>query len=180
MGITYEFKLHCFKVKDTSKVDLKVVICAGENWEKNLKEYKEESRKNIERKSVTYKHETSRKNGYKTLNLAIPKSTNVIAIGNAACDCWDMMNRYSVEFYDKNRTLIKIETLRIDFEGNHFMLLVPEGTAFVNYEINYDENDFWDNTHDFKLSSVCHECKPDYYGSFEFDISELGGDCKIQ
>ena len=182
MGITYEFKIHFFKVKDISKVDTSVIECTGENWENKLKNYKEESKKNILEKLDTFKHDPSSKNGYTALSIPVPAFANVVAIGNAACDWWSMTNKYRVYFFNKNRESLKTEVVTADFEFNHFMMVIPKHTAFINYAINFNKSDpyFKDKYHDFRKSHVCRRCNPDYVEPYEFNIAELGGNCKIQ
>jgi hypothetical protein len=176
MGICYQCKIRCFKVKDLTKVNLEVLEYCGENREAKLAQYYKESKLNIKKVLAVYNHEPSAKGGYRIIRLPIPIGTNVIAFGNDACDCYDMTNHYEITFYDEEMAVIGSEHKTAKFERNNFMLLVPENTRSIDYEINESSWQYqrYDRYHDFQLTMFCNFCHP------EFDPYEVSEICDVE
>ena len=155
MGISYQCKIRCFKVKDLNKVDLAVLENVGENWRARLSEYYLTSKENIDRVLAVYSHEPSLKRGHLITKIAIPAETNVVAFGNDACDELDSDNLYDIYFFCEKRKLIEQVTVKASVERNNFMLIVPENAKSLDYGINDDGR----NVHNFGLTNDCRLCK---------------------
>ena len=159
MGIIYQVKIRCFKVKDVSKVDLNVVS-EGDVREPNystafkerLKTYIAASKENIESVLMVYDHDPGCKRDYTITNLYVPPDTNVLAFGNDACDRYGPHQYYDVKFYNFDKNLLEKKTVRAYSERNNFMLLVPPSTFFIEYVIG----DY--ATHSFAFGPKCRQC----------------------
>ena len=126
MGIIYQCKIRCFKVKDTTKVNLKPI--QFRRWKVKLQQYYAESKENIEEVLAIYRHYPSAKRGHLIVNIPIPDRTNVIAFGNVACDRLNITNIYKITFFDKDKKEIGKKHMVTKEERNNFMVLCPEQT----------------------------------------------------
>ena len=82
MGIIYRFAMRFLKVKDLDKVDLDVVTSDDDNFD----EYLEKAKENRASKLKEVIMNPGSKRQYTVENIAVPEGTQVIAIGNEACD----------------------------------------------------------------------------------------------
>ena len=104
MGIIYQCKIRCFKVKDTTKVNLKPIqFRLGKSWKVKFQQYCAASKENIEEVLAVYRHYPDTKRGHLIVNIPIPDRTNVIAFSNNACDRLDITNIYKITFFDKDK-----------------------------------------------------------------------------
>ena len=158
MGIIYQVKIRCFKVKDVSKVDLNVlseddkVFNITETYNKLLQPYYAASKKNIESVLMVYNHDPDSKHDYTLTNIYIPPETNVIAFGNNACDRRGPNQNYYVKFYNFEKKLIEKKEICAQSERNNFMVLVPPKTFFIEYVIG----DY--AYHSFAFGPHCYRC----------------------
>jgi hypothetical protein len=161
MGIIYQCKIRCFKVKDTSKVDLNPLEANVKHWKSRLNQYYLSSKENIDEVLAVYKHFPGLKRGYRIINIPIPEGTNVIAFGNEACDRRDAVI-YDINFYNKNHQKIKYLCMGLEWERNNFMVLCPENTSYIYYGINEYESYPQDieRLHDFNFKDFCEDCGP--------------------
>ena len=176
MGICYHCTIRCLKVKDLSKVELRVIESCEKDWEEKIKQYYLESRLNIKKVFITHKHEPSAKGGHRIVRVPVPEGTNVIAFGNDACDCYDMTNHYEITFYDAEMKVISIEQKTAKVERNNFMIIIPPGTCSIDYQINDNatQRNYYDRFHDYQLTRFCNICRP------EFDPYEVEEDCSVE
>jgi hypothetical protein len=159
MGIIYQVKIRCLKVKDVSKVDLTVVSegdvrephCSTA-FKERLKTYIAASKENIESVLMVYDHDPGWKRDYTITNLYVPPDTNVLAFGNDACDRYGPDRYYDVKFYNFNKDLIEKKKVKAYSERNNFMLLVPPNTFFIKYVIG----DY--AMHSFEFGPKCYKC----------------------
>ena len=188
MGICYQCKIRCFKVKDISQVDLEVFDCElQDDWRQKLNEYRFNSKLNIEKTLATYEHDPSAKRGHIITRILVPAETNVIAFGNDACDRYDMINTYEVAFFNSKRKRIHSIVQLSEIERNNFMVLVPEKTHYINYSINFDTDEadddyYFDKVHDFRFRQNCFHCDRYVHTPPELeDICDTCSDtCKLQ
>ena len=159
MGIIYQVKIRCLKVKDVSKVDLTVVTegeprvpnCSA-SFKEKLKTYIAASKENIESVLMVYDHDPGSKRDYTITNLYVPPGTNVLAFGNDACDRYGPDRYYDVKFYNFEKNLLEKKTVRAYSERNNFMLLVPPNTFFIKYVIG----DY--AIHSYAFGPKCCQC----------------------
>jgi len=154
MGIIYHCVIRCFKVKNVEEVDLTVVSDEDKSQKEYLTKYFQKAKANVVEKLAEYKHHPGFKNGHKILNLKVPKQSNMIAFSNSACDQYGG-SFYFVHFFDQERKLIETKYVDHEKEKNNFMLLVPENTYSIDYEIN-DYGATAD--HDFNFGKRCQSC----------------------
>jgi hypothetical protein len=184
MGICYQCKIRCFKVKDISKVDLNVISQIDQNWRKIYNNYVLKSKKNIDVILAVYEHNPSAKRGHKISRIFVPPGSNVVAFGNDACASYDVTNYYHVDFMGKSKRKISSKTVTAPNKRNNFMLLIPEGTQYINYEINIPVGITHANylvDHDFEFRDTCREC--DQYSGiklYELDVTEINENCLVQ
>ena len=159
MGIIYQVKIRCFKVKDVSKVDLTVqseddprVPDHSTAYKERLKPYIAASKENIESVLMVYDHDPGCKRDYTITNVYVPPGTDVLAFGNDACDRYGPNQYYDVKFYDFNKNLIEKKEIRAYSERNNFMVLVPPKTFFIEYVIG----DY--AIHSFAFGPKCYRC----------------------
>ena len=176
MGICYHCTIRCLKVKDLSKVELRVIESCEEDWSNKIKKYYLDSRLNIKKVLAVHKHEPSAKGGHRIIRLPVPQGTNVIAFGNDACDCYKMTNHYEITFYDEKMKVIGSSHKTAKVERNNFMVFTPEKTYSIDYEINDGarQRNYYDRFHDFQLTTFCNLCHP------EFDPYEVDEDCSVE
>jgi len=143
MGIIYQVKIRCLKVKNLAEVDLQVLNEESnrEAYQAKLSAYYEASKANLDAQLALYDHDPSTKRDYTLMNIYVPPGTNVIAVGNNACD-----------------------RLGATSERNNFMLLVPPETFFMDYEIGRY------NVHDYDFGPRCTYCHRGL-GSYDSDSS---------
>jgi hypothetical protein len=163
MGIIYQCKIRCLKVKDTSKVDLiPLQYRRNKKWKARLQRYYAISKENIESVLAVYKHYPNSKGGHLIVNIPVPDGTNVIAFGNNACDRYGCANIYNITFFDKNKKEIEKKQIGTKEERNNFMVICPGQTRSINYEINDDElyTGYYRRIHSFDFNSICDDCGP--------------------
>jgi hypothetical protein len=126
MGIIYQCKICCLKVKDTSKVDLiPLQFRRNKKWKARLQQYYAISKENIESVLAVYKHYPESKRGHLIVNIPVPEGTNVIAFGNNACDRYGCANIYNIIFFDTNKKEIERKQIGTKEERNNFMVICP-------------------------------------------------------
>jgi hypothetical protein len=181
MGIIYQCSIRCFKIKKPWGVNQNVFECRGFNWEKRLAEYKEESKENIVKVTAVYKHDPWTKWIHTLDKVLIPDETDVIAFGNNACDQYDMVNYYFINFYSYAGKLVGYRAQTAEFEHNHFMVFVPRGTHYISYGINQQRAEtleFYERRHNFHLTPKCSTCHPSYFETpKEFYVTDFNPEC---
>ena len=163
MGIIYQCKIRCFKVKDTTKVNLKPIqFRLGKSWKVKFQQYCAASKENIEEVLAVYRHYPDTKRGHLIVNIPIPDRTNVIAFSNNACDRLDITNIYKITFFDKDKKEVGRKSMVTKEERNNFMVLCPDQTRSINYEINDDEfySGYYRRIHSFDFNTFCDNCGP--------------------
>ena len=129
-----------------------------------MQKYYSDSKENIDRVLAVYPHFPKAKRGHLIVNIPIPGGTNVIALGNNACDRLDIVNIYKITFFKKNKIEIGKIHITSKEERNNFMVLCPEKTCSINYEINDDEyySGYYRRIHSFDFNNFCDNCGPCY------------------
>jgi hypothetical protein len=166
MGIIYQVKIRCLKVKNLAEVDLQVLNEESnrEAYQAKLSAYYEASKANLDVQLALYDHDPSSKRDYTLMNIYVPPGTNVIAVGNNACDRLGADRYYKVQFFNFSKTMIEEKKVCATSERNNFMLLVPPETFFMDYEIGRY------NVHDYDFGPRCTYCLRGLH-SYESDSS---------
>ena len=166
MGIIYQVKIRCLKVKNLAEVDLQVLNEESnrEAYQAKLSAYYEASKANLDAQLALYDHDPSSKRDYTLMNIYVPPGTNVIAVGNNACDRLGADRYYKVQFFNFSKTMIEEKKVCATSERNNFMLLVPPETFFMDYEIGRY------NVHDYDFGPRCTYCLRGLH-SYESDSS---------
>jgi len=126
MGIIYQVKIRCLKVKNLAEVDLQVLNEESnrEAYQAKLSAYYEASKANLDAQLALYDHDPSTKRDYTLMNIYVPPGTNVIAVGNNACDRLGADRYYKVQFFNFSKTMIEEKKVCATSERNNFMLLM--------------------------------------------------------
>ncbi len=156
MGIIYQCKIRCLKVKEIKDVDLSVISDDMFQWKKELKNYKIKSKQNIDQILAVYSHFPQTKDDYFMSNLFIPEGTNVIAVGNDACDQILDENYYGFDFFDKDNKQFESDVVYALSVRNNFMIVIPKEAHHFNYSIN---NDGDEREHNFDFKNRCQTCQ---------------------
>ena len=142
MGIIYHASLNFFKVKDVSKVDQKMILTRllsdsdieflGELGEsdvegladpKEVNDYMERSKANIEQKLRTVKIIGVSKGTLIVENCYIPRGTNVISFSNNACDEYSEHWYVATFYYHHSAPKTCMRTFHCP--QNRFMMVLP-------------------------------------------------------
>ena len=142
MGIIYHASLNFFKVKDVSKVDKRMILTRllsdsdieflGELGEsdveglgdpKEINDYMERSKANIEQKLRTVKIIGVSKGTLIVENCYIPRGTNVISFSNNACD--EFSEHWYVATFYYHHSAPKTCMRTFHCPQNRFMMVLP-------------------------------------------------------
>ena len=137
MGIIYRFAMRFLKVKDLDKVDLDVVTSDDDYFD----EYLEKAKENRASKLKEVIMNPGSKRQYTVENIAVPEGTQVIAIGNEACDRRGGCD-YEITFHYENEKEDYSKNVWAGVERNRFMIKPKQCNSrllFLDYAIGSEE-----------------------------------------
>ena len=138
MGISYQFAIRFFTVKDITKVDKRCVSSTDDvDNDADFTDYLVKAKENVATKLKEVSLEPGWKNSYIVEDITIPEGTHVITFGNNACDRWGG-GYYEVYFYYQDENEDYEEIIGATNERNRFMIIPKTNKSSPLIKMDYE------------------------------------------